>query len=65
MIIDTRLSTLISGPLLSLRITFIPSSLVRVYGKINKTLMLNELRLPLAGIYLMSQGITGRLQAIE
>ncbi|HGJ5892004.1 MAG TPA: YdbH family protein [Arsenophonus apicola] len=64
LIIDMRTPTLLSGPLLSPRITFLPSSLIRMYGKINKTLTLDELRLPLAGTYLTSQGVTGRLQAI-
>ncbi|MFS1564043.1 MAG: hypothetical protein ACL7AX_11455 [Candidatus Arsenophonus phytopathogenicus] len=64
LIIDMRTPTLISGPLLSPRITFLPSSLIRMYGKINKTLMLDELRLPLAGTYLTAQGVTGRFQAI-
>ncbi|MDR5617767.1 YdbH family protein [Arsenophonus sp.] len=64
LIIDMRTPTLISGPLLSPRITFLPSSLIRMYGKINKTLTLDELRLPLAGTYLTAQGVTGRLQAI-
>lgn len=35
-----------------------------MYGEINKTLTLNELRLPLAGTYLTAEGVTGRLQAI-
>lgn len=64
LIIDMRTPTLVSGPLLSPQITFLPSSLIRMYGKINKTLTLNELRLPLAGTYLTAEGVTGRLQAI-
>ncbi|HGJ5856987.1 YdbH family protein [Arsenophonus nasoniae] len=64
LIIDMRVPSLVSGPLLSPRITFLPSSLIRMYGKINKTLTLNELRLPLAGTYLTAEGVTGRLQAI-
>nr|WP_119711051.1 hypothetical protein [Arsenophonus endosymbiont of Aleurodicus floccissimus] len=64
LIIDMRTPTLISGPLFAPRITFLPSSLIRTYGKINKTLTLNKLRLPLAGTYLTAQGVTGRFQAI-
>lgn len=65
LIIDMRVPSLVSGPLLSPRITFLPSSLIRMYGEINKTLTLNELRLPLAGTYLTAEGVTGRCKQLQ
>ncbi|EOE0521850.1 YdbH family protein [Providencia stuartii] len=64
MVLDINLPSKISGQLISPAISFLPGSLLRAYGRVSPTLLLQEARLPLAGTSLSAEGITGRLQAI-
>ncbi|MDE5306414.1 hypothetical protein PY546_06655 [Providencia stuartii] len=64
MVLDINLPSKISGQLISPAISFLPGSLLRAYGRVSATLLLQEARLPLAGTSLSAEGITGRLQAI-
>ncbi|MCW2254812.1 hypothetical protein M2263_000903 [Providencia alcalifaciens] len=64
MVLDINLPAQISGQLISPLVTFQPGSLLRAYGRVSPTLLLEEARLPLAGTSLSAEGISGRLQAI-
>lgn len=64
MVLDINLPAQISGQLVSPSVTFQPGSLLRAYGRVSPTLLLEEARLPLAGTSLSADGISGRLQAI-
>ncbi|AOM39915.1 YdbH family protein [Xenorhabdus hominickii] len=64
MIMTMSLPAVITGPLISPKITFKPGALFRAWGKVSKTFTVQEARLPLAGTYLTREGFTGRLQAI-
>lgn len=59
-----RLPGEISGDLTAPRVVLRPGALLRSRGKISEALSIDDVRLPLAGITLSSQGISGRLQAI-
>ncbi len=64
MVLDINLPARLTGQLISPAVTFLPSSLLRAYGRVSPTLVLQEARLPLAGTSLGAEGISGRLQAI-
>ncbi|MEX6377912.1 YdbH family protein [Providencia vermicola] len=64
MVLDIHLPSRISGQLVSPSMSFLPGSLLRAYGRVSPTLLLQEARLPLAGTSLSAEGISGRLQAI-
>lgn len=64
MVLDINLPAQISGQLVSPSVTFQPGALLRAYGRVSPTLLLEEARLPLAGTSLSVEGISGRLQAI-
>ncbi|EKT62712.1 YdbH family protein [Providencia burhodogranariea] len=64
MVLDINLPAQISSQLVSPTVTFQPGSLLRAYGRVSPTLLLEEARLPLAGTSLSAEGISGRLQAI-
>lgn len=54
----------LTGSLIDPLLTFRPGSLLASRGKINEALNIDDVRWPLAGVRLSSQGIEGRLQAI-
>ena len=64
MVLDVNLPALLTGPIISPSVALQPSSLLRAYGRVTPTLLLQEMRLPLAGTLLSAEGISGRLQAI-
>ncbi|WP_369311227.1 YdbH family protein [Providencia rettgeri] len=64
MILDINLPAQVSGQLSSAKISFLSGSLLRAYGRVSPTILLKEIRLPLAGTSLSDEGISGRLQAI-
>ncbi|WP_254879892.1 YdbH family protein [Providencia rettgeri] len=64
MVLDINLPAKVSGQLATPKVSFLSSSLLRAYGRLSETLILNEVRLPLAGTSLSEEGISGRLQAI-
>ncbi|MGG4662516.1 YdbH family protein [Providencia vermicola] len=64
MVLDINLPAKISGQLTSPKISLLSGSLLRAYGRASPTIMLKEIRLPLAGTSLSEEGISGRLQAI-
>ncbi|EKT57534.1 YdbH family protein [Providencia sneebia] len=64
MVLDINLPTKISGQLISPSVMFQPGALLRAYGRVSPTLLLQEARLPLAGTSLNREGVSGRLQAI-
>ncbi|HEQ1856895.1 TPA: YdbH family protein [Providencia alcalifaciens] len=64
MVLDINLPAKIAGQLVSPTVAFMPGSLMRAYGQVSPTILLREIRLPLAGTRLNAEGITGRLQAI-
>ncbi|WP_140180171.1 YdbH family protein [Providencia stuartii] len=64
MILDIHLPSQITGPIVAPAISFRSGSLLRAYGRVSPTLLLQEARLPLAGTTLSAEGISGRLQAI-
>ena len=64
MVLDVNLPAQISGQLVSPTISFLPGSLLRSYGRVTPTILLQEARLPLAGTSLSQEGISGHLQAI-
>ena len=64
LIFYARLQGLLTGSLLDPQLTFQPGSLLASRGKVNEALNIDDVRWPLAGVRLSSQGIEGRLQAI-
>ncbi|MTC38322.1 YdbH family protein [Providencia alcalifaciens] len=64
MVLDINLPAKIAGQLISPTVAFMPGSLMRAYGRLSPTILLREIRFPLAGTRLNADGITGRLQAI-
>lgn len=64
MVLDINLPAKVSGQLTSPKISFLSGSLLRAYGRVSPTILLKEIRLPLAGTSLSEDGISGRLQAI-
>lgn len=64
MVLDINLPAKIAGQLVSPTVAFMPGSLMRAYGQVSPTILLREIRLPLAGTRLNADGISGRLQAI-
>ncbi|MEQ5183700.1 YdbH family protein [Providencia rettgeri] len=64
MVLDINLPAKIAGQLVSPTVAFMPGSLLRAYGRVSPTILLREIRLPLAGTRLNAEGISGRLQAI-
>ncbi|WP_265694577.1 YdbH family protein [Providencia rustigianii] len=64
MVLDINLPAKIAGQIVSPTVAFLPGSLMRAYGQVTPTILLNEIRLPLAGTRLSAEGISGRLQAI-
>ncbi|QKN82044.1 YdbH family protein [Scandinavium goeteborgense] len=54
----------LSGPLTDPKLSFAPGSLLRSRGRIIDSLNIDEIRWPLAGVHVSSEGIDGRLQAI-
>lgn len=55
---------IISGTILNPTLVLQPGSLLRAWGKPATDMKLEEARLPLAGVKVTAEGITGRLQAI-
>ena len=53
-----------SGPLTDPRLDFEPGALLRSRGRLIDALNIDEVRWPLAGVHVSSQGVDGRLQAI-
>lgn len=64
MVLDINLPAVVSGQLAAPKISFLSGSLLRLYGRPSETLIVKEVRLPLAGTSLSPEGISGRLQAI-
>ncbi|GAB1438913.1 YdbH family protein [Providencia sp.] len=64
MVLDINLPAQISGQLTAVKISFLSGALLRAYGRASPTILLKEIRLPLAGTSLSKEGISGRLQAI-
>lgn len=64
MILDINLPAQVSGELTAAKISFLSGSLLRVYGRASPTVLIKEIRLPLAGTSLSEEGISGPLQAI-
>ncbi|WP_175403112.1 YdbH family protein [Providencia heimbachae] len=62
--VDINLPAKITGQLALPSISFLSGSLLRAYGRVSPTILLQEIRLPLAGTSLSHEGISGRLQAI-
>jgi hypothetical protein len=54
----------LSGPLSDPKISFAPGSLLRSHGRLIDSLNIDDIRWPLAGVHVSSQGVDGRLQAI-
>lgn len=54
----------LSGSIVDPLFTFHPGSLLASRGRVNEALNIDDVRWPLAGVRLSSQGIDGRLQAI-
>lgn len=54
----------IGGSILNPTLVLQPGALLRLWGKVTPEMMLEEARLPLAGVKVTAAGITGRLQAI-
>lgn len=54
----------LSGPLLAPELRFQPGALLRSRGRVIDSLNIDEIRWPLAGVKLTTQGVDGRLQAI-
>jgi Dicarboxylate transport len=54
----------LSGPLTDPKLNFEPGSLLRSRGRLIDSLNIDEIRWPLAGVHVSSQGVDGRLQAI-
>ncbi|MBQ0437516.1 YdbH family protein [Providencia rettgeri] len=64
MILDINLPAQVSGELTAAKISFLSGSLLRAYGRASPTVLIKEIRLPLAGTSLSEEGISGPLQAI-
>lgn len=64
LIFYARLQGLLTGSLIDPLLTFQPGSLLASRGKVNEALNIDDVRWPLAGVRISSQGIEGRLQAI-
>ncbi|EPL9568073.1 YdbH family protein [Providencia rettgeri] len=64
MVLDINLPAKLSGQLTSPKVSFLSGALLRAYGRASPTILLKEIRLPLAGTSLSEEGISGRLQAI-
>lgn len=64
LIFYARLQGLLTGSLLDPILAFQPGSLLASRGKVNEALNIDDVRWPLAGVRISSQGIEGRLQAI-
>ncbi|WP_312626723.1 YdbH family protein [Scandinavium sp.] len=54
----------LSGPLTDPLLSFAPGALLRSRGRVIDSLNIDEIRWPLAGVHVSSQGVDGRLQAI-
>jgi len=54
----------LAGSIINPNFTFRPGSLLASRGKVNEALNIDDVRWPLAGVRISSQGIEGRLQAI-
>ncbi|SNY59154.1 YdbH family protein [Enterobacter sp. CC120223-11] len=54
----------LSGSLIDPRLSFEPGALLRSRGRVIDSLNIDEIRWPLAGVHVSSQGVDGRLQAI-
>lgn len=64
LIFYARLQGLLTGQLINPTLAFQPGSLLASRGKVNEALNIDDVRWPLAGVRISSQGIEGRLQAI-
>ncbi|MCS3429733.1 YdbH family protein [Klebsiella sp. BIGb0407] len=64
LIFYARLQGLLTGSLIDPTLAFQPGSLLASRGKVNEALNIDDVRWPLAGVRISSQGIEGRLQAI-
>lgn len=54
----------LTGSLSNPAITFKPGAILRSHGRVMDTLDIDEIRWPLAGVHISSQGVDGRLNAI-
>ncbi|KEA50962.1 hypothetical protein DT73_19295 [Mangrovibacter sp. MFB070] len=64
MIFYVGLPVMLSGPLQSSVLHFLPGALLRSRGRLVDSLDIDDVRLPLAGVQLTRNGVAGRLQAI-
>ncbi len=58
MILDINLPAQVSGELTAAKISFLSGSLLRAYGRASPTVLIKEIRLPLAGTSLSEEGIS-------
>lgn len=64
LVLYATLPAQLSGPLTDPKLSFESGSLLRSRGRLIDSLNIDEIRWPLAGVHVSSQGVDGRLQAI-
>ncbi|WP_393970186.1 YdbH family protein [Kluyvera intermedia] len=64
LILYAKLPARLSGPLMTPVLDFQPGALLRSRGRVIDSLNIDEVRWPLAGVKISTEGIDGRLQAI-